>query len=91
MGKLGAFAVGLVGSLMGSLAWADEAIDLTELGAGGYRPFPGEADRNALWIVLPLAILFLVCLHLRKGRKLGPPLPPLPSNGPEKVGTRDDK
>lgn len=48
-------------------ARADEAVDLGELGAGGFSPY--ILERNPLWTLLPALVIAIVVWHLRKPDK----------------------
>lgn len=49
--------------------WADEAVNLDDLGISDFTPY--VVERNSLWILLPVISLAFVFLHLtKKPRKL---------------------
>ncbi|MEZ4751934.1 MAG: hypothetical protein R3B54_15275 [Bdellovibrionota bacterium] len=49
-------------------AYADEVVDLGDLGAGSFSPY--ILERNPLWILLPVALIAIVVWHLRKPKKI---------------------
>lgn len=57
----------LVLLVFGAVAWADEAIDLSDLGAGDLSPY--LVERNTWWVTLPVLMLFVVLWHLKKNRR----------------------
>jgi thiamine biosynthesis lipoprotein ApbE len=69
----GALASGLAGcaiflysSLHSSRAFADESVDLADLGANAFTPYVTE--RHEWWALLPVLALGLVVLHLMKNK-----------------------
>lgn len=48
-------------------AWADEPVNLSDLGMEGFTPY--VVERNPAWILLPALTLAVVLLHLKKNRK----------------------
>ena len=53
--------------LYSHIAHAEQAVDLSALGTTDFNPY--NIDRNPLWILLPLSILFFVFLHLKKQKR----------------------
>jgi thiamine biosynthesis lipoprotein len=57
-----ALCVGLEGLFHAQNAWADESVDLGELGSNAFTPYLTE--RHAIWMLLPIFALVLVISHL---------------------------
>lgn len=65
-GSAGQFASLLIFGV-GSFSFADEVIDLGDLGLGAFNPYLFE--RSSLWILLPISILAFTYLHLKNHKK----------------------
>lgn len=62
-GALGAVLIFIFLPLM---TYADEAVDLSTMGANDFTPYSFE--RNNLWLILPIFVLLVILLHLKKNR-----------------------
>jgi hypothetical protein len=49
-----------------STAFADEAVDLSSLGADAFTPY--VLDRNKAWLALPVFAFLMVVWHLKRSR-----------------------
>ncbi len=63
----GALGAAVLTLLLPLWAYADDAVDLADLGFEDFTPY--EIHRDPLWMLLPAASLALVILHLKKNNR----------------------